>query len=141
MSVDQQIVSQQVIGQVIVEQVTDSMTLDDVADVSLLTIDFISAQETYKLSSVGVIRQSDGVEIPNDSGNQDWQLYQEWLALGNTVIPADPIPQPTLQERRWELYPSIQDQLDALYAARQGDPSGLQDIDSKITAVNQSIPK
>lgn len=121
--------------------VQDILTLDDIADVALTTVDFISAQESYQICSIGVVRQSDGAQIPDDPSNQDWQLYQEWLTLGLTPIPADPIPQPTLQERRWELYPSVQDQLDALYAARQGDDTALQQIDAQITSVNKSIPK
>jgi hypothetical protein len=45
----------------------------------------------YKLTTIGV-RRSDGAEIPNDSGNRDWQDYLKWLALGNTPDPADPAP-------------------------------------------------
>jgi uroporphyrinogen-III decarboxylase len=45
----------------------------------------------YKLTASGV-RRIDGAEIPNDSGNRDWQEYQKWLALGNTPQPADPAP-------------------------------------------------
>jgi len=119
--------------------VVDTIIFDDTPDVSILTIDYTSKQETYQLCPVGVIRQSDNVEIPNDPANHDWIEYKIWLANGFTPLPANPIPQPTLQDRRWELYPTIQDQLDALYQARQGDPTGLAAIDAAITQVNQSV--
>ena len=96
----------------------------------------------YKIISNGVLRLDDGANIPDDPLNQDWIAYQAWLSQGNTPVAADPLPNPVaqdLQSRRWELYPSIQDQLDALYQARQGDPTGLAAIDSTITAANSQI--
>lgn len=51
----------------------------------------------YKLSSDPSVvqRMIDGVWIPADPGNRDWQLYQAWLAAGNTP---DPAPEPTPDE-------------------------------------------
>ena len=47
----------------------------------------------YKLAnSTGVIRTSDNALIPADADNADWQKYQQWLAAGNTPLPAD-VPQ------------------------------------------------
>jgi|SRR5215475_12108924 len=31
----------------------------------------------------GIIRNSDGAYVPNDPGNADWQIYQEWLTAGD----------------------------------------------------------
>ena len=49
----------------------------------------------YKLTqdSNQVIRLFDGAIIPN-APNGDWQIYQDWLAVGNAPFPADVIPPP-----------------------------------------------
>lgn len=48
-----------------------------------------------------IIRLSDGAVIPN-APNGDWQLYQNWLAGGNTPKPVEPIAPPirTIDARR-----------------------------------------
>jgi len=45
------------------------------------------------------------------------------------------------REERAFAYPSVGDQLDALYKARQGDSSALDQIDSQIAAVKQQFPR
>lgn len=48
----------------------------------------------YQLVEGGVVRASDGVTIPDASGNRDWRKYQKWLADGGvpdpTVVPPKP---------------------------------------------------
>ena len=49
----------------------------------------------YKLTnSTGVIRTSDDALVPAAPDNADWQKYQQWLAAGNTPLPADVPPEP-----------------------------------------------
>lgn len=45
---------------------------------------------SYKLQKdgIGVIRLDDMASVPADPRNRDWQEYQEWLAKGNTPLPA-----------------------------------------------------
>lgn len=45
----------------------------------------------YKLilNSDSILRISDGAIIPNDSLNSDYKQYADWVALGNSPLPAD----------------------------------------------------
>ena len=36
-----------------------------------------------------VLRKSDGMAIPFDEGNRDYQTYLEWVAKGNTAEAAN----------------------------------------------------
>ena len=45
------------------------------------------------------------------------------------------------KQLRQQVYPTRGDQLDALYKARKGDPSELQEIDVAIEEVKTLIPK
>lgn len=38
---------------------------------------------------LAIIRLSDGAFIPLDTSNADYRYYLEWVAAGNTAIPAD----------------------------------------------------
>lgn len=49
----------------------------------------------YQLSDSGVIRESDGANIPASLLNRDWRVYQQWVESGGITDPA-PIPPPKL---------------------------------------------
>ena len=49
----------------------------------------------YQLFPINnVIRLSDGMIIPFDSANPEYQKYLEWVSQGNEPLPPDPIPEP-----------------------------------------------
>jgi hypothetical protein len=54
-------------------------------------------------SSTCVIRDADGVTIPADPRNADWQAYLAWLAAGNTPSPAPVPPAPVPTALLWQL--------------------------------------
>ena len=74
--------------------------------------------------------------IPFDPKNIDYQEYLNWLAEGNTPEPADEI-KPDYRALRQAEYPSIGDQLDALFHA------GLmpREIAIQIQAEKAKYPK
>jgi len=49
-----------------------------------------------------ITRLSDGASIPPDPANIDYQAVLTWVALGNTIAPADPviIPIPSISPRQ-----------------------------------------
>ena len=92
----------------------------------------------YKLTdTTTIIRLADKAHIPNDPANTDYANYLKWVADGNTATAADAIPDPTYQENRVAEYPSIGDQLDALYHA------GVfpDEMAASIKAIKDKYPK
>jgi len=68
--------------------------------------------ENYKLTNHNsIIRQSDNACIPFAEGNTDYAQYQQWLADGNTPIPADPLPLPDYTALRLNDYRNESDPL------------------------------
>lgn len=45
--------------------------------------------ESGAISSDKIRRSSDGAFIPSDINNRDYKAYLEWLAAGNTPLPAE----------------------------------------------------
>jgi hypothetical protein len=93
----------------------------------------------YQLAANGeaVIRLEDGAHIPFAEGNRDYAQYQEWVAAGNSPLPAEQKPEPTYAELRAAAYPAIGDQLDALW--KGGDAAA--EMLAKIQAVKAQYPK
>ncbi len=46
----------------------------------------------------------------------------------------------TPKQKRWNEYPTIEDQLEALYEARQGDATKLIAVDTLIASINAKYP-
>jgi hypothetical protein len=82
------------------------------------------------------IQRSDGASIPIDPKNSDYQMYQLWIDEGNISESSDNIRSDYRAHRALE-YPSIGDQLDALFHA------GLMPLEMaiKIQAVKAKYPK
>lgn len=87
----------------------------------------------YKLTPTSIIRLSDGASIPKDDNNTDYILYSSWLSAGNTP----PLSTPTYRELRAAAYPSIGDQLDALW--KGGEPAAAMKL--TVLAVKAEFPK
>jgi hypothetical protein len=82
------------------------------------------------------VQRSDGASIPVDTKNSDYQEYLAWIDEGNTPESADNT-RPDYRAQRAAEYPSIGDQLDALFHA------GLMPLEMaiKIQAVKAKYPK
>ena len=96
---------------------------------------------TYKLlrGPDGVERRvlrSDGWVIPFDEANSDYQMYRIWLDEGNTPEPADVVT-PDYRAQRAAEYPSIGDQLDALFHAGMMP----RELTIQIQAIKAKYPK
>ena len=60
--------------------------------------------EKYKLHHIaGVTRMSDGACVPFDIENSDYRQYLAWISEGNTPEPADPLPNPRIEQIKQEL--------------------------------------
>ncbi len=77
----------------------------------------------FKLTDTGVIDVASGALIPSDERNANWKVYQQWLAVPNTPLPADPdvyAPERAAreQERRDVLADATVQQLASMTAAQ-----------------------
>lgn len=95
----------------------------------------------YQLVNEGAVyRVKNGSWIPVDEKNRHYQEYLDWVKAGNIPDPY-PVSELPTEEKRTNEYPSVSEQLAALYEARHGDTKSLEAIDARIAATNQKYPK
>ena len=90
----------------------------------------------YKLTEFGVIRLEDNAVIPNDPRNTDYARFLEMLdEQGNMDNVENPdVVEPDCAELRRGEYPSVADQLDAIYHM------GIDGWKAQIAAIKQKYP-
>lgn len=92
----------------------------------------------YKIISDNTVKRLDvAVYIPEDDENADWQEYQEWLAEGNTPLPADPPlvpgPDPSVElDAALNLLESTGATVDQLIAALRGQSGKLGRVAGRL---------
>ena len=92
----------------------------------------------YKLTtSPSITRLADNASIPADPANTDYAAYLVWLSEGNTPEPADIPPPATYQELRAAAYPSVGEQLGAIWKGGETEAAML----ATILAVKAEYPK
>ena len=55
----------------------------------MYTYQYLLNPGTNEITNECISRLPDNASIPNDQENTDWQVYQEWLAEGNTPLPPE----------------------------------------------------
>ena len=95
----------------------------------------------YTITAGGEIRrESDGAIIRVNAGDAGYQEYRLWAAKNAASLPAGS-PELPVELKRRLAYPSAEEQLEALFTARQGDSTKLTDIDNRIDAVDEQISR
>ena len=69
---------------------------------------------TVSINENGVFRVNEKFSVPDDMGNRDRVMIQEWIDAGNTPTPYVE-PEIPYQDKRITAYGSIGDQLDMQY--------------------------
>lgn len=90
---------------------------------------YSNTQEPFDSAADVPFAEGDVGEVPTDKELREQQQQQNQLA------------QLTYQDLRRASYPSIGDQLDALYWDRMAKPEPLEQINETITQVKQKFPK
>ncbi len=92
---------------------------------------------------IGYKDVAEGRFIGLDPGHRHTQRVQDWIARGNTLIPADPVSEPARAEkiRRDPSYPTSQEFLEAQIRCRYDrDCSALDAIRSRILELESKYP-
>lgn len=98
----------------------------------------------YQLTNTDIIFRSDGAHIPPDPGNIDYAEYLAWLAAGNVPEPADPIPDPRIEEIKARLAKIDLDTMRPLRAVLVGadtqfDHDKLAALEKESNALRQEL--
>jgi hypothetical protein len=95
-----------------------------------------------RTNSETIIRLKDNASIPADPANSDYAEFKKWLDKGNTPEPADPIPEPTYQEKRRAEYPSTEELIVALWEKDiEGRPETSIALEEKRKVIKKKYPK
>ena len=83
-----------------------------------------------------IYRKSDGVRIPKDSGNRDYQQFlQDVKEQGLSIVIGPDVTTKSYAELRKEEYPPLEEQLDKIYH------STLTAWKAEIKAIKDKYPK
>lgn len=90
---------------------------------------------TYKILSDHAISLN-GACIPTDPENSDYQKYLAWLSEGNVPEPADPAPNPRIEQIKAELI-----RLDAkkIRPLAEGDSAYLAELNAKTRTLRDEL--
>ena len=92
----------------------------------------------YQLTtSTTILRIADGACIPADPANRDYAEYQQWLAAGNTPLPADPPPAPDIAALRRAAYSAEADPL--FFMSQRGEATQAEWL-AKIAEIRARYP-
>ena len=115
-----------------------------------VTVDFADGSWAEVPYSEGLDSKDDLVQLIDTYAPKDNTIPDGLIASGEELeyvkpeveeVAEEPEPLLSYEQMRAELYPSKGDQLDALYWARKGDSSHLEEIDKAIEEVKAKVPK
>ncbi len=126
--------------QKIEEEIAIQKKLADAKEAKLDLAQYFSKGE--ELEFVNVLSEEEQIEQMNRQFEEERRLLKEKedqeflnqiIEYRNTEVDYSQV--------RWYSYPSIEEQLDALYWMRQGVMEPIQEIDAKIAEIKQRYPK